>query len=80
MQKTDHDILIEVATDMKYLKTFVEKNTKAVIATNDRVNKVEDWQQDFNSKTKVFLGMASLIGAVVTFIGEKLWDYFIQRG
>jgi len=73
MPKTDHDILIELATDMKYVKEFVTKNTKEIV-------ELKDWQQDIDSKAKTFFGMATFIGGIVVFIGNKLWDIFVQKG
>lgn len=80
MPKTDHDILIELATDMKYVKEFVTKNTSAITTVNKKVLELEDWQQDIDSKSKMFFGIATFIGAFVTFVGNKLWDYFSQKG
>ena len=79
IKNNDHDILLELRTDVKYIKTFVKNNTKSIEGLNTRVNNVEDWQEQTDGKMKVLVGVATFIGGIVVFIGNKLWDFFRTR-
>ena len=80
MIKRDHDILIELRTDMKYIVRFIQNNKKSVIYLRKQNQNRKDWQEDFDSKIKVFIFIATTIGGAIVFIGNKVYDYFIKRG
>ena len=77
--KEDHDILIELRTDVKYIRKFVSTNKKSIVFLKKQNQKRKDWQEDFNSKTKVFLVVASFIGGLLVFAIDKIWDFFKTR-
>lgn len=79
MTTKDHDILIELRTDVKYIRRFVANNKKGIVYLRKQNQKRKDWQEDFDSKTKVFLGVASFIGGMIVFAVDKIWDYFKLR-
>ncbi len=79
MTKKDHDILIELRTDVKYIRKFVCANKKNIVYLGKQNQKRKDWQEDFDSKTRVFIGIATVIGGIVVFIGNKAWDFFIRK-
>ena len=79
MTKKDHDILIELRTDMKYVVKFVKNNKKNIVILSKENQKRKDWQEDFDSKIKVFLTIATTIGGVIVFIGNKAWDFFMRN-
>lgn len=79
MTETDHDILIGLRTDMKYVVKFIKNNKRNIIYLTKQNQARLDWQQDFDTKTKVFIGVATFLGGIVVFVGEKLYDYFIRR-
>jgi len=79
MQKKDHDILIELRTDVKYIRKFVCTNKKNIVYLKKQNQARKDWQEDFDSKTKVFIGIATVIGGIIVFIGNKAWDFFVSK-
>ena len=79
MTKSDHDILIELRTDVKYIRRFVCTNKKNIVKLKKQNQDRKDWQEDFDSKTKVFIGIATFIGGVVVFVGNKAWEFFVTR-
>ena len=79
IKSNDHDILLELRTDIRYIKTFVKQNTDNIGKLNVRINTVEDWQEQTDGKMKVLVGVATFIGGIVVFIGNKLWDFFRTR-
>ena len=79
MTKKDHDILIKLSIDMKYLVKFVKNNKKNIVILSKENQKRKDWQEDFDSKIKVFLTIATTIGGVIVFIGNKAWDFFMRN-
>lgn len=78
-EKKDHDILIELRTDIRYIKSFVTKNSGNISKLDTRVNGVEDWQEQADGKVKLLLGIATFVGGVVVFLGNKLWDFFMKN-
>jgi len=79
MTKKDHDILIELRTDIKYIRRFVANNRKGITWLKEENQDRKDWQEDFDSKTKVFIGIATVIGGIIVFVGNKAWDFFIRK-
>ena len=79
MNRKSRDILIELRTDVKYIRKFVATNKKSVVYLKKQNQKRKDWQEDFDSKTKVFLATASFIGGVLVFVIDKVWDFFRTR-
>ena len=79
MTKSDHDILIKMEVDIKYIRKFVATNKKSVVYLKKQNQKRKDWQEDFDSKTKVFLATASFIGGILVFVIDKVWDFFKTR-
>ena len=76
MNRKSRDILIELRTDVKYIRKFVCTNKKGIVYLKKQNQKRKDWQEDFDSKTKVFLATASFIGGLLYFVIGKVWDYF----
>ena len=79
MNREDRDILIELRTDMKYVLKFVKNNKSNIVILSKENQARKDWQEDFDSKTKVFIGIATVIGGIIVFIGNKAWDFFIKK-
>ena len=79
MTKKDHDILIELRTDIKYIRRFVANNRKGITWLKEENQDRKDWQENFDSKTKVFIGIATVIGGIIVFIGNKAWDLFMRN-
>lgn len=76
---TDHDLLITIANDIKYIKKNVSQNLKNIKGHDTRLATVENWQQDWGVKTKIFVGVASFVGGIIVFISEKLWEVFVKK-
>ena len=79
MNTRERDILIELRTDVKYIRRFVATNKKSVIYLKKQNQKRKDWQEDFDSKIKVFLTIATTIGGVIVFIGNMAWNFFMNK-
>ena len=77
--KTDHDILIELRTDVKYIKRSVGGNTNKVEWLKEENQERKDWQEDFDGKTKVLVAVATFIGGIIVFIGNKVWEFFVAK-
>ena len=77
--KTDHDILIEMRTDIRYIKKNVGGNTSKVEWLKEENQERKDWQENFDGKTKTLVGVATFVGGIIVFLGNKLWDVFITK-
>lgn len=44
-----------------------------------RISVVEKVQQEWGIKTKIFVGVALFVGSAVVWIGDKLYDFFLQK-
>lgn len=73
------DILIELRTDVKYIKGAVRANNKKINAHAKRIDVVEDWQEGFGIRMKFVVGVASFVGGVFVFIADKVIDFFTKR-
>ncbi len=79
MTKKDHDILIELRTDVKYIRKFVCANKKNIVYLKKQNQARKDWQEDFDTKTRVFIGVATFFGGIIVFVGNKVWDFFMSK-
>ena len=79
MTKIDHDLLIVISTDIKYIKESVGQHGKSIGWLKSENQKRRDWQEDWNSKAKFLVGIATFVGGFVVFIGNKLWDLFVTK-
>ena len=75
----DRDILIELRTDVRYIKKFVVENKKCIKENEDHIVELKDWQEDWDTKTKTFVGIATFVGGIIVFVGNKLWGLFIDK-
>lgn len=79
MTETDHDLLIKIHTDVKYIKRDVktgEKTRKFLLKENqDR----KDWQESSDLKVKIYLTIASFIGGIVVFLVDKMYELYLRR-
>ena len=71
---TTRDILIELRTDVKYIKKSLENNTKELKSHCKRIGTVEDWQDGWSVRMKMMAGIASFIGGIIVFIADKIWE------
>jgi len=78
-KQTDHDILIELRTDVKYIKRTVGGNVTKIEWLKEENQDRKDWQEDWDGKTKVFMGIATFVGGIIVFVGNKLWSYFVEK-
>ena len=79
MTKTDHDLLTEIAIDIKYIKKGLSVNVKKIDWLNSENQERKDWQEDFDSKTKVFVAIATFVGGIIVFIGNKAYELFVKK-
>ena len=74
MTKADHDILTELATDIKYIRGFVENNTREIKCHEDRLSKVENFNSSLSGKLAIIGIVVMLaINMAVDYIKEKLF-------
>ena len=82
MNKTntsDHDLLIRIDGRTQVIEeklltmcTKVEVNTK-------RIDVTEDWQRDWDTKSKFAYGVTVFVGGVFLFIITRVWDFFSKK-
>jgi len=73
----DHDLLIAISTDVKYIKKNIQSNKDSIIWLKGENQERKDWQENWGTKTKVCLGIASFIGGIIVFITDKVWGLFL---
>ena len=79
MTKNDHDILIEMSTDLKYIKNGLSVNVKKIEWLNGENQDRKDWQEDWDTKTKMLVGIATFVGGIIVFIGNKAYELFSKK-
>jgi len=78
-KKTDHDLLIEIKTHVKYIRSaLTDHEIELALARKER-ELIKDQQQEWNTKWKVFVGVASFVGGIIVFIGNKIWELFVRK-
>ena len=79
IQDSSRDILIELRTDIKYIKKNIDGNSNELKNQSIRINILEDWQEGWNLRTKMIAGIASFIGGIMVFIASKLIEFFSKK-
>jgi len=75
-QKSDHDLLIEINTHVKYIRRTLCEHNKAIKRATKERQDLRDWQEKMDTRIGVFVGLASFIGGAIVFIVNKAWDWF----
>ena len=77
--REDRDLLVEIRTDIKYIKKGLNVNVKKIEWLNSENQARKDWQEDWNGKAKFLVGIATFVGGIIVFIGNKVWEVFVKK-
>lgn len=78
-RSTDHDLLIEMRTDLKYVVSTIKKNSSDISKLQTENQQRKDWQETADTKVKAYMGVASFVGGIIFFVVENLWRW-LERG
>ena len=80
MPAKDHDLLIELTSDVKYIKDFIEANTKSISENSKRISNLESWKDNMDGRLKVFVGIAAFVGGLFMFAVDKAYEFITGKG
>ena len=75
LRQKDHDLIIEMHTDMKYLVKYIKNNKKKIVALEKENGDRKDWQDNWDSKYKLAIGIATAIGGFIVFLTDAIIKY-----
>lgn len=76
---TDHDLLIGIDKDIKYITRDIKRNRICIKWLKDENQVRKDWQETWDTKTKVYMAVASAVGGIIVFVVDKVWAFFSQK-
>ena len=83
MVQSDHDLIINIANDMKYVREFIHNNTQEIAFLKKENQDRKDWQESADTKIKVYTGLAAtiatVIGGMIVWMGDRIVDYWIKK-
>lgn len=79
MKKSDHDLLIEIRNEIKHIVQSIKTNRADINGLKKTSQCLKDWQEDAETKVKIYTAVAIFIGGVVMFIVDKVWDLFTKK-
>lgn len=76
---SDHDILITLKRDMKYVVDGLKDHSRQIEFLTKQNQCRKDWQDDRDIKEKFIIAVASTIGAFLMFVAGKIVDFFLSK-
>ena len=78
-KQNDHDLLIEINAAVKYIKDKIDCHTTKIDFLYSENEKRKDWQQDTDTKIKLFAGISTFIGGLIVFVIDRFMGWFIIK-
>ena len=82
MNKTnasDHDLLIRIDARTQAMEDSLTTICNKVELNTKRIDVTEDWQRDWDTKSKFAYGVAVFVGGAFLFIITRVWDFFSKK-
>ena len=77
--KIDHDLLIRIDSRTQVIEENLSKICTKVEVNTKRIDVSEDWQKDWDTKSKFAYGIAVFVGGALLFIANKIWEFFSKK-
>jgi len=68
-----------VLTKLEYIEAGIHINQANIKKLEDENQCRKDWQESFDTRAKIYIGLATLIGGIIVWVGDKLFDFFAKR-
>ena len=68
-----------VVTKLEYIERAIKENRASIRELNKQNQLRKDWQETFDTKTRVAIGIASFLGGVFVWIADKVFKFFSDK-
>ena len=76
---TDHDLLTQINTHVEYIRADLKLAKQERIDLRKENQERKDWQENWDTRYKVYITVAASIGGVLVFVINKVWDFLSQK-
>jgi hypothetical protein len=76
MSVSDHDILIGISKDVKYLARTLKTNCAQVEVLKKENQGLKDWQQNWDVRYKFMTMILIVAGSIISWIGQLFLPLF----
>lgn len=68
-----------VLAKLEYIEASIDTNQVSIAELEIENQNRKGWQENFNTKSKIYVGVALFIGGAIIWIGDKLFDLFVNK-
>jgi len=68
-----------VLTKLEYIETSIATNQEDIGELEKANQDRKDWQENFATKSKIYIGVATFVGGIMVFIVDKLIDLWPNK-
>jgi hypothetical protein len=79
ISRQNRDILIELRTDIRYIREKVKGHGKAIRLLKRKSQDNIIWHKEWGAQYKIIVGIAGFIGGAIVFVVKGTWDFISHR-
>jgi len=68
-----------VVTKLEYIECTIRENRSNIRELSEQNQLRKDWQENFDTKTRLAIGLASFVGGVFVWIADKVFKFFSSK-
>ena len=68
-----------VVTKLEYIECTIRENRSNIRELSGQNQLRKDWQENFDTKTRLAIGLASFVGGVFVWIADKVFKFFSSK-